>query len=370
MFTGKSNRNRFKQWLSLFFFHWGFWAIVNILLAFLVIFGSANSEPGIPPVKTSQLFRTFITVLPWIFLGSSFFALFVGTSDFFSAGEHSKRHTFLFRVIMKFTSSFAGFLLGCFIPILIWLMFQNKDQSSQGFEYFLPRTIAIVIFSMVSLALLNAAREMIYNVGKKNAQRILTGKYFHTKNEDWAFLFIDMKGSTELAEKMGSYLFARLVQRVSLNINRAADSFDGEVYKYLGDGAIICWKVRKSFDAGIIIKCFEEFLMIMNMEKSHIESDFGIIPSFKAGAHLGTVTVSEIGNTKREIAFYGDVVNTASRIESACNSLNKTFIVSDAVQTMINPIFFKDYSFEKLEEIRLRGKSDFLTLWAWDFSER
>ena len=47
------------------------------------------------------------------------------------------------------------------------------------------------------------------------------------------------------------------------------------------------------------------------------ETDFGVVPSFWAGLHLGPVVTGEIGTIKHEIAFLGDTLNAASRRFSA-----------------------------------------------------
>ena len=39
---------------------------------------------------------------------------------------------------------------------------------------------------------------------------------------------------------------------------------------------------------------------------------YGRVPQFKAGAHVGTVVVTEIGNFKKELVYHGEVVNTVS----------------------------------------------------------
>ena len=54
-------------------------------------------------------------------------------------------------------------------------------------------------------------------------------------------------------------------------------------------------------------------------QKSKLYQDrFGLVPSFKAGIHIGKVTTGEIGKIKRDIIFTGDVLNTAARIQGLC----------------------------------------------------
>lgn len=52
------------------------------------------------------------------------------------------------------------------------------------------------------------------------------------------------------------------------------------------------------------------------------------MPVFKAGMHIGTVTAVEIGEIKRDIAYHGDTLNTAARIQSLCNQYQTRLLVS------------------------------------------
>ena len=42
-------------------------------------------------------------------------------------------------------------------------------------------------------------------------------------------------------------------------------------------------------------------------------SHYQVVPEFKGGMDMGLVTVAEIGDIKRDIAYHGNVLNTASR---------------------------------------------------------
>ena len=81
---------------------------------------------------------------------------------------------------------------------------------------------------------------------------------------------------------------------------------------------------------------------------------FGQFPEYKAGMDTGIVTVTEIGDVKREIAFHGDVLNTASRLEKSCNEYNAKLIISQHVKDNIRSD--NTYRIEFLNDIPLEGK--------------
>ena len=58
------------------------------------------------------------------------------------------------------------------------------------------------------------------------------------------------------------------------------------------------------------------------------EREFGVAPRLRAALHAGPVISGEIGESKRDIVFHGDVMNTAARLEQATRDLDRRFLVS------------------------------------------
>jgi adenylate cyclase len=70
---------------------------------------------------------------------------------------------------------------------------------------------------------------------------------------------------------------------------------------------------------------------------------------------LGKVSAVEIGEIKRDIAYHGDTLNTAARIQSVCNQFNKNFLVSEELLERIGT--HPNLKTEPLGMILLRGKT-------------
>ena len=81
---------------------------------------------------------------------------------------------------------------------------------------------------------------------------------------------------------------------------------------------------------------------------------FGVLPQFKAGVSSGTVTVAEIGSLKTEIAYHGDVLNTAARIQGLCNEFDKNILLSEYAKNYLN----NGYEPVLVTETLLRGKAE------------
>jgi adenylate cyclase len=55
---------------------------------------------------------------------------------------------------------------------------------------------------------------------------------------------------------------------------------------------------------------------------------FGIAPQFRAGIHAGNVVVSECGDAKRQITYFGDTMNVAARLCDHCKVAEEALLVS------------------------------------------
>ena len=88
----------------------------------------------------------------------------------------------------------------------------------------------------------------------------------------------------------------------------------------------------------------------------YYEDAYGIAPFFKAGVNIGSVMAAEVGLARREIAYHGDVLNTAARIQSLCNKYEAALLCSEMVVN--NLLNAGDYELSEKEEIVLRGKTE------------
>jgi adenylate cyclase len=55
---------------------------------------------------------------------------------------------------------------------------------------------------------------------------------------------------------------------------------------------------------------------------------FDVVPAFRAGVHAGPVIVSECGDTKRQLAYFGDTMNVAARLCEHCKAVDQQLVVS------------------------------------------
>ena len=92
------------------------------------------------------------------------------------------------------------------------------------------------------------------------------------------------------------------------------------------------------------------------MEKFHE------IPGFKASINSGKVTVTEIGARRKDIAYHGDVLNTAARLLGLCKQYGQKIIITETFLEMIKQQI--NFSPKYLTTLKLRGKSNSVSIYG------
>lgn len=202
----------------------------------------------------------------------------------------------------------------------------------------------------------NLVIEFARLIGPRTLFNVVTGRYHRPLTEERAVLFVDLVGSTRLAEEVGPARFHAILNAVFVRLGAVINAHDGEIYRYVGDEIIATWRVR---DAGTIAQALAAAtgcLAALDAEGPRFERDHGTRPRVRVGLHLGPLLTAEVGGFKKEIAFLGDVMNTAARIQEACRDLGKDLLVSRPVvdQAPVPP----GWRLEPLGQHRLRGRAE------------
>jgi class 3 adenylate cyclase len=78
------------------------------------------------------------------------------------------------------------------------------------------------------------------------------------------------------------------------------------------------------------------------------------VPRFRAGLHAGPVIVSECGDAKRQLAYFGDTMNVAARLCDYCKTVDQSLVISgDLLRQMVIP---DDLRVDNAKSIALRGR--------------
>jgi adenylate cyclase len=176
----------------------------------------------------------------------------------------------------------------------------------------LPFQWADVAFSLAASFVFNFLIEVNRMLGRNVLLNFITGRYHQPRLEERVFLFIDMVGSTGIAERIGEHAFLRLLNRFVGDLTAPIVAARGEIHRYVGDELIATWKLSDGVaEARCVRACFGA-LDRLEREAPAYRRDFGAVLSFRAGLHCGPVVTGEMGTVKKEIVFLGDTVNTTA----------------------------------------------------------
>jgi adenylate cyclase len=188
---------------------------------------------------------------------------------------------------------------------------------------------------------------------------IMMGRYHQPQEEKRIILFIDLRNSTPIAEKLGVNYFP-FIRDFIFCISAGIMEHDGRIYQYVGDEIVAWWPSSKK-NARKAIDSLIESRKILNKNTDVFMRNYDIVPEYKAGMHTGTITVGQVGISKKELVMSGDTINTASRIRSACNDLNQKFLVS---KDIIDLLEMKEWQSESMGAVDLKGKNEDMELFA------
>lgn len=200
----------------------------------------------------------------------------------------------------------------------------------------------------------------IRSVHKKFGTRVfwntLLGKSQEPLEENLIFMFIDLKHSTELAEELGHVTYSNFMKDYYKLLSNCCEENQGEIYQIAGDGAFLTWPMSACRTKARPVDCFYDFNECLEKIAPKFIKKYGVAPSFKAGAHCGTVISTEVGNFGSEMAYHGDVLNTTSRIQSLCAKLGQEFLISEDLYAMLPRPLPHGYMSKKEGFFELRGK--------------
>ncbi len=192
-------------------------------------------------------------------------------------------------------------------------------------------TRADMIFSLVASLGYNLLFGVNALLGPGVLFAFVAGRYYHPRLEERVLLFIDMRSSTAIAERLGEVRFFDFLNLFITDLSLPIAEAGGEVHKYVGDEVIVSWTLAAGLnEAGCVRACFAALDRLAARGPAY-EREFGLRADFRAGLHCGPVAVGELGYLKKEIALIGDTMNTAARIQEACRDTGCRVLASAAL---------------------------------------
>ncbi len=252
-------------------------------------------------------------------------------------------------LVVIFTRSLvwlAIIVVGISLPLLTIAGLSLADLVDQTF-------VIAVAASFVGALLFNFVGQVNRLLGRGVLVSLMLGRYHRPREEVRVFLLIDLRGSTQIAEQLGNLRYHEFLRRFISDVTTSVVRHGGEVHRYVGDEVILTWTADQGLRDARCIRAVFAISDALDAARDEYESEFGVVPDFWAGLHLGPVIAGEIGTIKQEIAFLGDTVNAAARIQQAGKDHGHQFLASYEVISKVD--LPDDIAAESLGQVELRG---------------
>ena len=155
----------------------------------------------------------------------------------------------------------------------------------------------------------------LHNPGE--IRRLLMGRYHYPVEETRIFLFADVVGSTGIAERLGHMAYSSFLRDCFSDISEAILAWKGEVYQHAGDSVLVTWRMDKGTRSAACVQCFFDMIQLLERRQDDYRRQYDTVPRLRAGIHGGDVVTTWVGEARKDLAFHGDTMNTAARVEAA-----------------------------------------------------
>jgi adenylate cyclase len=192
--------------------------------------------------------------------------------------------------------------------------------------------------------LLNVLPKSIANRLKDNDMRIADS------HEDVTILFADIVGFTKMTATMPPAELVDLLSQLFSRFDRLADKHGLEKIKTIGDGYMVVGGAPVARDDHAVV--IAQLALDMQKEMVEFNAQTGKKMQLRIGVSSGPVVAGVIGTSKFAYDIWGDAVNMASRMESAC--LPASIQVSEATYLLLK----NHYKFVHRGLVKIKGKGE------------
>ena len=213
------------------------------------------------------------------------------------------------------------------------------DPSHKTFWNDVAYSVACVLVANLALGITNI-------IGLRAFMNFIIGRYHTPVEENRFVLFVDIAGSTGLAEQLGGVGIHRLLDRTFRLLTLSVVDYRGEVLDYVGDELIVTWRERGGAVDWRPLRCFMAMRGELARASDQLQREFGAAPRIRGSLHFGPVIIGEIG----------DVMNTAARLEELSRNVEGGFLASRAAIERFSSA--PPFAVHDLGCLPIRGRAD------------
>ena len=236
-------------------------------------------------------------------------------------------------------------------------LFGRLDQIGNAYARLPTFAPLVLILAVTAITMLR----VVGFIGAKNLFYLIIGKYHRPVLESKLFLFLDIKGSTALVEALGPTETRALIGKFFFDISTPITDHGGEIYRFTGDGVVATWDWDTGITDNRIVGAIDGIRQAVEDEKDGYRSRFGRVPEFRIGVHGGEIIISEEGDTKRAIGFYGDTIHIAARMEQKAKEIGVDCLLTETIAERLTEL---DDRLKLVQRETVRGISKEIGMYA------
>jgi adenylate cyclase len=239
-----------------------------------------------------------------------------------------------------------------YLGVAVFVIAVVSEAAGAGFAGVRPFDLVISMVLAAGVILFLSVNDLL---GPGVLFAFAAGRYHNPRIEERALLFIDMRASTAIAERLGELRYLSLLNRFVGDVSFAVAEASGGIHKYVGDEVIATWRLAPGANPPTCVSAAFAAVDRIAAQGPVYEREFGVVPDFRAALHCGPVAVGELGSLRREIALIGDTMNTAARILEACRDTDNRVLASVALIERLATLP-PGVTRRRLGELPVRGK--------------
>ena len=267
------------------------------------------------------------------------------------------RQALLFRLIITALIIVSGMVFIDTINRILYIHQPLPVALEASLAYLKTDIAASLLAYMFALSvLLNFFRQLGNHFGHGLIVNFVTGRYARLQEEHRTFMFLDLNQSTTIAERIGHVKYSRLLNQCFNDLSGFLARYEADVYQYVGDEVVLTWLTPATQQRIDVPGLYFAFYDKLQHEAPTYQAKFGAVPQFKASVHSGLVSITQVGQARKELAYHGDVLNTAARILNIGSKLKKDLLVTAPLASVIRR---EDrYAVRFVDTLLLRGKHE------------
>lgn len=287
--------------------------------------------------------------------------------EFYFFPERSRKFKFISLVLLRSGIYILLITLIVFAVLMVSRMIRLKMGfsevlSSDDFQFYLIHKDfkVAVVYTVAFAFIINFSLLMSRKIGRTTMWDIISGKHYKPTSVETIFMFLSIRHSDQIIHKIGRLKYHQFLADFFHDITQPILAYQGAIYEYVEDTIVVSWKPIKGCKNSNCIRTYFQCKKRIREKREYYYTEYGFVPEFVAGYHVGRVVRGELGEIKSPLIYFGDVMNTTSRIKDHSLALGNDLELSAHLRYRLDipEIFY----IESCGNINLKGKRNGMEL--------